>query len=457
MQQTVLIIDDEPDIRELLDITISRMGLKTIAVGNVHDAMQVLQSNPTINLCLTDIKLPDGSGLEIVRHIQQSSPCTAVAVLTAYGSTEVAVDALKAGAFDFINKPVSVEQLRNLVKSALKLGRRDTQFDGSSNTRLLGETACIVTLREQIIKLSRSQAPIYISGESGSGKEVVARLIHANGPRSDAPFVPVNCGAIPSELVESEFFGHAKGSFTGAFDHKEGLFEAANGGTLFLDEVADLPLNMQVKLLRAIQEKAVRRIGSNQEIPVDVRILSATHRDLSKAVTAEHFRSDLFYRINVIEVQVPSLRDRRTDIPLLAKFMLDKIGREWGLTPPVMSDNALQTLCDYHFPGNVRELENIIERAATLCENSIIKPDDLSLPSAPANIKDAKTSPTTTNEISHMEAAKGDMESYLANIEMQIISDALEANRWNKTESAKMLGVTFRQFRYKLKKHQLDN
>lgn len=455
MQQTVLIIDDEPDIRELLDITISRMGLHTIAVGTVRDALQALQSNSDINLCLTDIKLPDGSGLEIVRHIQSASMCTAVAVLTAYGSTEIAVEALKAGAFDFINKPVSVEQLRNLVKSALKLGQRDTQFDGSSNTRLLGETASIVTLREQIIKLSRSQAPVYISGESGSGKEVVARLIHANGPRSDAPFVPVNCGAIPSELVESEFFGHAKGSFTGAYDHKEGLFEAANGGTLFLDEVADLPLNMQVKLLRAIQEKAVRRIGSNQEISVDVRILSATHRDLAKAVAAEHFRSDLFYRINVIEVQVPSLRDRRTDIPLLAKFMLDKIGREWGMTPPHLSDEALQTLCEYHFPGNVRELENIIERAATLCEQNIIKPNDLSLPSAHSNTK--KSMETDIPQGSHMDAAKGDMESYLANIEMQIITDALEANRWNKTESAKMLGVTFRQFRYKLKKYQLDN
>ncbi|CAA0114910.1 sigma-54-dependent transcriptional regulator [Zhongshania aliphaticivorans] len=454
MQQTVLIIDDEPDIRELLDITISRMGLATIAVGNVRDALQALQSNPAINLCLTDIKLPDGSGLEIVRHIQSSSHCTAVAVLTAYGSTEIAVEALKAGAFDFINKPVSVEQLRNLVKSALKLGRRDTQFDGSSHTRLLGETASIVTLREQIIKLSRSQAPVYISGESGSGKEVVARLIHANGPRSDAPFVPVNCGAIPSELVESEFFGHAKGSFTGAYDHKEGLFEAANGGTLFLDEVADLPLNMQVKLLRAIQEKAVRRIGSNQEIPVDVRILSATHRDLAKAVAAEHFRSDLFYRINVIEVQVPSLRDRASDIPLLAKFMLDKIGREWDMTPPVLNGKALEALCSYYFPGNVRELENIIERAATLCEKNIITPQDLSLPSARDN---THTSKSEASEISHIDAAIGDMETYLANIEIQIIKDALEANRWNKTESAKMLGVTFRQFRYKLKKYELDN
>lgn len=453
MQQSVLIIDDEPDIRELLEITISRMGLHTIAVGNVRDAIQALSQNENINLCLTDIKLPDGSGLEIVRHIQQNSMCTAVAVLTAYGSTELAVEALKAGAFDFINKPVSVEQLRSLVKTALKLDRRETQVDGSSNTRLLGETQSIINLREQILKLSRSQAPVYISGESGSGKEVVARLIHANGPRSDAPFVPVNCGAIPSELVESEFFGHSKGSFTGAYDHKEGLFEAANGGTLFLDEVADLPLNMQVKLLRAIQEKAVRRIGSTQEIPVDVRILSATHRDLAKAVAAEHFRSDLFYRINVIEVQVPSLRDRASDIPLLAKFLLEKIGREWGVTPPTLDKSALASLCVYGFPGNVRELENIIERAATLCENNTITASDLSLPSIAPQ---AHSNASAPDQGSHFAAASGQLEEYIASIEKEIIADALEANRWNKTESAKNLGLTFRQFRYKLKKYQLD-
>jgi len=453
MQQTVLIIDDEPDIRELLDITISRMGLNTIAVGNVRDAIQALGSTANISLCLTDIKLPDGSGLEIVRHIQNSSLCTAVAVLTAYGSTELAVEALKSGAFDFISKPVSVEQLRGLVKTALKLDRREPQFDGSSNTRLLGETQSIINLREQILKLSRSQAPVYISGESGSGKEVVARLIHANGPRSDAPFVPVNCGAIPSELVESEFFGHSKGSFTGAYDHKEGLFEAANGGTLFLDEVADLPLNMQVKLLRAIQEKAVRRIGSTQEIPVDVRILSATHRDLAKAVAAERFRSDLFYRINVIEVQVPSLRDRASDIPLLAKFMLEKIGQEWGVKPPSLDKSALTSLCQYGFPGNVRELENIIERAATLCENNTITAGDLSLPSIPAQNNVKGTIPDNGN---HFRAASGQLEEYIAGIEKEIIADALEANRWNKTESAKTLGLTFRQFRYKLKKYSLD-
>ena len=450
--KTVLIIDDEPDIRELLEITISRMGLRVEAVGCVTDALQSLANMP-IQLCLTDIKLPDGTGLDIVRHIQQHCPDTAVAVITAFGSTELAVEALKAGAFDFINKPLAVNQLRNLIKSALRLESSEASpVDSSRNTRLLGESDQIRRLREQIRKLARSQAPVYISGESGSGKEVVARLIHANGPRSNAPFVPVNCGAIPSELVESEFFGHVKGSFTGAYSDKEGLFEAANSGTLFLDEVADLPLSMQVKLLRAIQEKAIRRVGSNQEIPVDVRILSATHKDLTKEVAAEHFRSDLFYRINVIEVQVPSLRQRREDIPLLARFMLEKIAKEWDITALELSDEALQALNTYSFPGNVRELENIIERAATLCEGNTIRASDLSLPDSP----DQDQLADTVNEQDHLAQALGDIEAYVSSIEKSIILKALEANQGNKTESARMLGITFRQFRYKLKKYEME-
>lgn len=450
-QQNVLIVDDEPDIRELLDITISRMGLTSLTAATTAEALTYLRSNE-ISLCLTDIKLPDGSGIDIVKAIQACDVSPPVAVLTAYGSMELAVEALKAGAFDFINKPVSIEQLRNLVKSALRLDDPTPPIESSKNPRLLGETATIKTLREQINKLARSQAPVYISGESGSGKEVVARLIHANGPRRDAPFVPVNCGAIPDELVESEFFGHVKGSFTGAYEHKEGLFEAANGGTLFLDEVADLPLNMQVKLLRAIQEKAVRRIGSNQEIPVDVRILSATHRDLSQAVASEHFRSDLFYRINVIELHVPSLRSRTSDIPLLADFVLEKISREWGIEAPSLGQPAIDALQAYTFPGNVRELENIIERAATLCDGGEISVLDLSLPSA----TDALQTSNGRKEDSHFQSATGRLEEYLAEIEKDIISEALESSRWNKTESAKTLGVTFRQFRYKLKKYELD-
>lgn len=446
---TVLIVDDEPDIRELLDITLTRMGLHTLSVGSVKEALSTLSENPDIQLCLTDIRLPDGSGIDIVKHIQQHCDTVATAVLTAYGSTELAVEALKAGAFDFINKPVSVEQLRNLVKSALRIDS-ESRIDSSHNSRLLGETAGIIKLREQIKKLARSQAPVYISGESGSGKEVVARLIHANGPRSNAPFVPVNCGAIPGELVESEFFGHSKGSFTGAFEDKEGLFEAANGGTLFLDEVADLPLNMQVKLLRAIQEKAVRRVGSNREIPVDVRILSATHRDLANEVAAEHFRSDLYYRINVIEIRVPSLRERAQDIPLLADFILQKIASDWSVAKPTLSTDALDALRHYPFPGNVRELENIIERAATLCENDCITPRDLSLPTHTA------ADGLTEHPADHLSAAKGRFEDYIASIEKTIMLAALEETQWKKTEAAKVLGLTFRQFRYKLKKYQLD-
>ena len=447
---TVLIVDDEPDIRELLDITLTRMGLNTLSVGSVQEALNALAEQPHIQLCLTDIRLPDGSGIDIVKHIQRSYDTVATAVLTAYGSTELAVEALKAGAFDFINKPVSVEQLRNLVKSALRLDS-ESRIDSSQHSRLLGETPGIIKLREQIKKLARSQAPVYISGESGSGKEVVARLIHANGPRANAPFVPVNCGAIPSELVESEFFGHIKGSFTGAFEDKEGLFEAANGGTLFLDEVADLPLNMQVKLLRAIQEKAVRRVGSNREIPVDVRILSATHRDLNKEVEQGHFRSDLFYRINVIEVQVPSLRERADDIPLLADFILQKIAKDWSIDMPHLDNSALLALRHYSFPGNVRELENIIERATTLCEGNVISARDLSLPQHA--VMDCASPPA----IDHFTAAQGRFEVYIEEIEKTILRDALEASQWSKTEAANLLGLTFRQFRYKVKKYQLDD
>lgn len=448
--KTILIIDDEPDILELMEVTIVRMGLNCLKAASVAEAIAQFDSEQEIHLCLSDVRLPDGSGIDIVKYIQQYQPQTAVAVITAYGSTELAIEALKAGAFDFINKPLSVEQLRNVIKSALRLDSGQGRVDSSQNTRLLGESNTIKQLRGQIQKLARSQAPVYISGESGSGKEVVARLIHANGPRADAPFVPVNCGAIPGELVESEFFGHAKGSFTGAYDNKEGLFEAANGGTLFLDEIADLPLSMQVKLLRAIQEKAIRRIGSNKEIPVDVRILSATHRDLNLAVEKGLFRNDLFYRINVIEVKVPPLRERPGDIPLLAEFILGKIAKDWGIATPTIDDGANQALQAYPFPGNVRELENIIERAATLCEQNVIRETDLSLPEV------APKTSTTQAGGNLLGAVCGNIEGYLAELEQQIIHEALEQHRWNKTESAKSLGLSFRQFRYKLKKYAID-
>jgi two-component system response regulator PilR (NtrC family) len=353
-----LIVDDEPDIRELLELTLGRMDIETRSAANLTDARRLLDETD-IDLCLTDMRLPDGDGLELVEYIQQNHPDLPVAVVTAHGNMETAVQALKAGAFDFISKPIDLHMLRKLVKGALKLGSFPER-DRRSRDTLLGESAIMQTVRSTIAKLARSQAPVYISGESGTGKELVARLIHAKGPRSDSAFVPVNCGAIPSELMESEFFGHRKGSFTGAVTDKEGLFQAADGGTLFLDEVAELPLHMQVKLLRAIQEKAVRPVGEQKEIPVDVRVLSATHKDLAALVAAGDFRQDLYYRINVIELKVPSLHQRREDIPQLAEHILARLTAGQNEAGPTLGQVALEALQRHAFPGNVRELENIL-------------------------------------------------------------------------------------------------
>jgi two-component system response regulator PilR (NtrC family) len=357
-----LIVDDEPDIRELLEITLGRMNIETVAAADLSSARNILDETD-FDLCLTDMHLPDGNGLELVDHIAENRPDLPVAVITAFGSMDTAITALKAGAFDFVQKPVDLEQLRALVDTALKMAPiSDAQSPGAA--RLTGASDTMQRLRTQIAKLARSQAPIYISGESGSGKEVAARLVHELGPRGDCPFVPVNCGAIPSELMESEFFGHIKGSFTGAVADKEGLFAAAESGTLFLDEVADLPLSMQVKLLRAIQEKAVRPVGAAQEQNIDVRILSATHKDLAEEVATDRFRQDLYYRLNVIELPMPSLRDRAEDIPELSAQILERLGVSYGADVPEISESALETLCGYDFPGNVRELENVLERAS---------------------------------------------------------------------------------------------
>lgn len=448
----VLIIDDEPDIRELLEITIMRMGIETTTADSVGSALTALKQN-SFDLCLTDMKLPDGQGLEIIDYIQLNHPQLPVAMITAFGSVETAISALKAGAFDFVNKPIDLERLRQLIDNALTLGQTTEQVNYSGQVQLLGNAPAIDTLRDKINKLARSQAPVYISGESGSGKEVVARLIHINGPRSSSPFIPVNCGAIPSELMESEFFGHVKGSFSGAIDHKQGLFEAANNGTLFLDEVADLPMLMQVKLLRAIQEKAIRKVGGNEEIPINVRILSATHKDLAKQVEKEFFRNDLFYRINVIELKVPPLRERAEDIPLLADFALSKLAQEWQAEKPTLSEGAKQCLLKHSFPGNVRELENTLERAFTLCENNQITTADLQL---------QNTQSTSTNDKQRLylagnpESAMGNLEDYLESLEKSAITLALEKTRWNKTAAAELLGISFRQLRYRLKKLQLD-
>nr|MBP8927030.1 sigma-54-dependent Fis family transcriptional regulator [Pseudomonadales bacterium] len=355
----ILIVDDEPDIRELLAMTIRRMGLEAFCAENLDGARRQLERRP-FDFCLTDMKLPDGSGLELIRHIQQHHAGLPVAVITAYGSVDLAIESMKAGAFDFLSKPIDIERLRALVSNALRLNVAD-KLHYPEQVQLLGKTEPVAHLRQQIIKLARSQAPVYITGESGTGKELVARLIHANGPRASQSFVPVNCGAIPAELMESEFFGHRKGSFTGAISDKQGLFQAAHGGTLFLDEVGDLPLAMQVKLLRAIQEKTIRPVGAEQEIRVDVRILSATHKNLAAEVEDGHFRSDLFYRINVIELCVPSLRERSADIPLLADFCVRRLATDYGIAVPRLHEDALDALQAYGFPGNVRELENVLE------------------------------------------------------------------------------------------------
>ena len=442
-RQKALIIDDEPDIRELLEITLGRMKLDTRSARSVKEARECL-SREHYDLCLTDMRLPDGSGLELVQHIQQQYPHLPVAMITAYGSLDTAISALKAGAFDFVTKPVDLNRLRELVSTALRL--RPSTPEVPSDSRLLGNSPPMKTLRKQIGKLARSQAPVYISGESGSGKELVARLIHEQGARAERPFVPVNCGAIPSELMESEFFGHKKGSFSGAIEDKPGLFQAANGGTLFLDEVADLPLPMQVKLLRAIQEKAVRVVGGAQEVMVDVRILCATHKDLASEVAAGRFRQDLYYRLNVIELRVPPLRERREDIGLLADVMLKRLAAECGEPPARLTADALAKLKSYRFPGNVRELENMLERAYTLCEDDQIKAGDLRL---------AEAVPAADGQENNL-AQIDNLEDHLEEIERKLIMQALEETRWNRTAAAQRLGLTFRSMRYRLKKLGLD-
>ena len=372
-----LIVDDEPDIRELLEITLGRMNINTVSAADISTARHHLAEHD-FDLCLTDMQLPDGNGIELVTHIAKEIPQLPVAVITAFGNMDTAITALKAGAFDFVQKPVDLDQLRALVETAIRVG----DYSNSSRqpeTRLTGHSAVMERLRQQIAKLARSQAPIYISGESGSGKELAARSIHEQGPRADGPFVPVNCGAIPTELMESEFFGHVKGSFTGAVADKQGLFQAAAGGTLFLDEVADLPMSMQVKLLRAIQEKAVRAVGAAAEETTDVRILSATHKDLARAVEDGLFRQDLYFRLNVIALPMPSLRERAEDIPELAAEILQRLATEYGEAAPTIGPGAMPALQRYPFPGNVRELENVLERAFTLSEDGQITPADLQL------------------------------------------------------------------------------
>ena len=438
----VLVVDDEEDIRELLDLTLARMGLSADCAGSVAEARQFLEKG-RYSLCLTDMRLPDGEGLDIVRLIGSRYGETPVAVITAFGSADNAVAALKAGAFDYLAKPVALDQLRTLIKSAINLPSaasapgRSTGEGPSGASQLIGTSAAIAAARETIGKLARSQAPVYISGESGSGKELAARLIHQQSSRHASPFIPVNCGAIPENLMESEFFGYRKGAFTGADSDREGFFHAANGGTLFLDEVADLPLAMQVKLLRAIQEKKVRKVGSAVEEAVDVRIVSATHRKLKECVDTGAFRQDLYYRLNVIELKMPPLRERQEDIPVLVEALLARICPDHSL---VLADEAMQALCNYSYPGNVRELENILERATALCLDDRIGVDDLQLASDAPMFDEATGHPGET------------LDDHLNRVERQAILDALGKTGFNRTAAARLLGITFRSLRYRIER-----
>jgi len=434
-QPRVLVVDDEPDLLELLELTLSRMGLETVCAQSVGEAVRLLDKDP-FDLCLTDMRLPDGEGLRVVEHITHKGLDVPVAVITAFGSAENAVAALKAGAFDYLAKPVALEQLRALVKQALKVPEKTLP---ASSYQLLGESQAIEQVRGLIDRLAKSQAPVFVNGESGSGKELAARTIHHNGPRGELPFVAVNCGAIPENLMESEFFGYRKGAFTGAEADRDGFFQAANGGTLFLDEVADLPLAMQVKLLRAIQEKMVRKVGATQEDPVDVRIISATHKKLAGLVDSGEFRQDLFYRLHVIELAMPSLREMREDIPLIANAILTKLSR--GVVAQ-LEPEAVAALERYPFPGNVRELENILERGLSLAADpQHITAEDLHLTPL-AEESDAAMPP----------GEKWPLQDYLDRVERAAINEALEKTRYNRTAAAKLLGITFRAMRYRMER-----
>jgi len=433
-QPLALVIDDEPDICELLTLTLGRMDIRTETAADVSGAKALLAANE-FDLCLTDMRLPDGDGLELVEWMQTNAAGVPVAVITAHGNVETAVQALKLGAFDFISKPLDLNNLRNIVENALKVAQ-----DPNEQSRLQGDSKPMQDLREMVDKVARSQAPVHISGESGTGKELVARLIHDSGPRADGPFVPVNCGAIPAELMESEFFGHRKGSFTGAVANKVGLVQSADSGTLFLDEIADLPLAMQVKLLRVIQEKTVRPVGAASEEPANARILSATHKKLGQMVADGEFREDLYYRINVIELAVPALRDRGKDVIELAEHILTRLSSSTSL-----DDGARAALLDYAFPGNVRELENLLERAVTMCSTGGISAGDLNLrASSPAEGDNPKDFTST------------DLGNQVADVQRQAIVDALEKTRYNKTAAAKLLGLSFRQLRYRIKKLNIE-
>ncbi|MDO6681262.1 MULTISPECIES: sigma-54 dependent transcriptional regulator [unclassified Oceanobacter] len=450
---SALIIDDEPDIRQLIALTLSRMDMECYQAANVSEALSLLSERP-YHFCVTDMKLPDGNGLEIIQLCHARYSDMPVAMITAYGSMDMAVEALKAGAFDVVAKPLDITRLRELVAAALQLTRVPVHLESlPSSDALLGRSTAMMALKEKIQKVARTQAPVFIHGESGTGKELVARLIHHQSSRADSPFIPVNCGAIPKDLMESEFFGHKRGAFTGASADKDGFFKAAEGGTLFLDEVAELPIEMQAKLLRVIQEKATRAVGSEHEIPIDVRILSASHKDLAQLVEQERFRQDLFFRLDVIQIAVPRLSERQEDIPTLVGHFIRKYSSEWGMPEASIDQKAMTALIQYHYPGNVRELENILQRAVTMAEGDEISQADLNLPdqvtTTPSTLLMPAIDPAAAIETSNLEA-------YLENIERNAITQALEATRWNKTAAAEKLGISFRALRYRCKKLDID-
>jgi two-component system response regulator PilR (NtrC family) len=449
LSHRALIVDDEQDILNLLERVLAKMGIPCFSVASLSEAKQRLEKDaPRISFCITDMRLPDGNGIELVKRISTEYPSIPVAMITAYGSVETAVEALQAGAFDFVSKPIELDVLRKLIANALRqAGNAEKGLSENGESRLIGDSQAMLDLKEKIRKLARSQAPVLIHGESGTGKELVAREIHRLGSRADKPFIAVNCGAIPSELMESEFFGHRKGSFTGAVSDKQGLFEAADEGTLFLDEIAELPMLMQVKLLRAIQERAIKPVGAHEEVKVDVRILSATHKNLQLEVEKKHFRLDLYYRLNVILLEIPSLSDRREDIRPLARYLLANITSKTGLTGLALTKEAEEKLEKYPYPGNVRELENILERACAFTDNKLLSADDIQLSGHPV---------ASSIYGNHAEDPESDVEGLEVKDEKVLLMSALEKARWNRTEAARSLGMTLRQIRYRIKKYGLE-
>ncbi len=434
----VLIVDDEPDLRDLLTLTLAKMGVETVEAADLSQARRALVSDH-FGLVLTDMHLPDGNGLDYVRWIQEQAPNVPVAMITAYGNMDTAVEALKAGAFDFIAKPVDLTRLRTLVRDALALAKEGST-DTTAASQLLGDSPQMHELRAIINRVARSQAPVLITGESGTGKELVARLIHSSGPRAAHAFVPVNCGAIPSELMESELFGHKRGSFTGAHADRRGLIRSAEGGTLFLDEIGELPIPMQVKLLRVIQERTVRAVGATEETPVDVRFVSATHQDLQKALVESRFREDLFYRINVIDLHVPALRERTGDIAVLAEALLARMCKAAGTGPVTLTPEAVKRLQSHDFPGNVRELENVLERAFALNDSGVLNAEDIRL-------RRSQRRPEADSV-----GSDEPLPDVLHDVERQAIQKALRETNGNRTAAARLLGMTFRQLRYRLEK-----